>query len=151
VSGEVNGRTPAEELQQFKTLLGTATFHRIQREVWKRFSPKAPPLNSQGDLAPLALFGIWDQLILALREASKRQAYEKESATPNASISGPLWELNKNGVLWTATIRFRVEGQWEVAIIRNGQRAQVQQFGSRKQADAWADNQCIELTMGWKA
>src|SRR5262245_17421419 len=92
------------QLRELRELLGESTFQRIQREVWGQFSFKAPPINRDGNLAPLALFGVWNELIQALRDAAKRLRRDKESASRIAPVSGPLWELLKSGVTWSATL-----------------------------------------------
>lgn len=143
--------TQAQQLQQLRDRLGETTFQRIQHDVWKRFSPQPPPIDTQGNLAPLALFGIWDELVEALNEAVKRRAHENELTSRAKRAGGPLWELLKNGVTWSATMDFRNERLgWEVVISRNGQRFNVQQFVNREKAEAWSDKECIEIAMGWK-
>ena len=143
--------TQAQHLQQLRDRLGETTFQRIQRDVWKRFSPQPPPIDTQGNLAPLALFGIWDELVEALNETIKRRAHENELTSRTQQTGGPLWEMLKNGVTWSANMDFRGERLgWEVVLSRNGQRFNVQQFVNREKAEAWADKECIEIAMGWK-
>jgi hypothetical protein len=99
----------------------------------------------------LAIFEIWDELIHALRQAARRLAHERELASRIMPTRGPLWELLKNGVQWSATLDFLSDHQrWEVVITRNRERSQVQQFVTREKADAWADKECVEIAMGWK-
>ena len=85
------GKTQSDQLQQLRELVGESTFQKIQRHIWKQFSPKAPPINSDGNLAPLALFGIWDELIHALREEEKRLARDQKAGSRIARARGPLW------------------------------------------------------------
>jgi hypothetical protein len=106
---EMRPETQAERLEHFRDWLGESAFQRIQRDVWRRFCPKKPPITNQGVLAPPALHIIFDELIKALREAAKHQAHLKELARRVRLPSGPLWELLKNGVYWSATLSFRTE------------------------------------------
>ena len=145
------GKTQDEQLQQLRGRLGNTTFQRIQREVWTRFSRQPPPTNSDGTLAPLALFGIWDELIEALREGVKRQVREREATSRMQATGGLLWELLKDGVRWSATLNVRSEHPgWEVVVTRKGRRFHTYQFLTREKAEAWADKECIEIAMGWK-
>jgi hypothetical protein len=143
-------KTQAEQVQHLRELVGESTFQRVQRAVWKRFSPKPPPIDGAGSLAPLALFAIWDELIHELQEVAERQSATKESAS-GTSASEPLWELVKGGVTWTAVLTFRRAVQrWEVVITRNGQRSRSQEFGTHANADEWANTPCVEIAKGWK-
>jgi hypothetical protein len=145
------GKTQAEQLQHFRDLLGEQMFQRVQDKVWKRFSLKAAPIGPDGALTPLALFGVWGELHDAMREAVKRQGHEKEFASRAKPVNGPIWELLKNGVTWSASLHFRRDHRdWEVVIKRNGQCDRVERFATRERADTWADKQCVEITAGWK-
>jgi hypothetical protein len=146
------GKTQAEELQHFRDLLGEQMFQRVQGNVWKQFSFKAAPIGPDGALMPLALFSVWDELRDAMREAVKRQGYEKEFASRASPVNGPIWELLKNGVTWSASLHFRRDhSDWEVVIKRNGQGARVERFATRERADTWADKQCAEIAVGWRS
>jgi hypothetical protein len=151
VAADSIGKTQAEQLQHFRDLLGDEAFQRIQVDVWKQFSFKAVPLGRDGMLTPLALFSIWDELRQALAEAVKRRGHESEFASRAKAITGPIWELLKDGVTWSARLQFRRDHRdWEVVIMRNGQRTQVERFATCERADTWADKQCIEIAAGWK-
>jgi len=142
----------AQQLQRLRDLLGEAAFQEIQRDVWKQFSPKVPPLNGEGTLAPLALFAIWDELFDALQAAEKKLMRDQEDAAQMKPADRLLWQLLKNGVPWAATLTFRrTDQRWEVVITRNRHRTRVQQFVNREKAEAWADDECTEIAMGWKA
>jgi len=144
-------RTQSDQLQHFRDLLGEQTFQRIQRDVWKQFSLKAAPIGRDGLLTPLALFSVWDELRHALREVVKRQGHEKELSSRAKPVSGPIWELVKDGVTWSATRHFRRDHRdWEVVIKRNGQRMLIERFATCERAENWADHQCIEIAAGWK-
>lgn len=51
---------------------------------------QAEQLRSDGLLAPLALFTVWDELLHALREAVKRLGREKELASRAKPKDGSL-------------------------------------------------------------
>lgn len=143
------GNRQAEQIEELRNQLRESTFQRVQHEVWKRFSPKTPPINGDGNLAPLALFSVFDELLGALRKAVKQQAREIEMASQPIPTSGPLWELLKDGVQWAAALNYRGQ-QWEVEITRNGEPSQLGRFFRREKAEAWADNECVQIAMGWK-
>jgi hypothetical protein len=143
-------KTQAEQLQHFRDLLGEQTFQRVQDNVWKQFSFRAAPIGPDGSLTPLALFSVWDELRDAMHQAIKRQGHEREFASRTKPVNGPIWELLKNGVTWSASLHFRPDHRdWEVAIKRNGQCARVERFATRERADTWADKQCVGIALGW--
>jgi len=145
------GKSQAEQLQHFRDLLGEEIFQRVQGNVWKQFSFRVAPIGPDGALRPLALFSVWDELCDALRDAVKRQGYEKEFASRVKPLNGPIWELLKNGVTWSASLHFRRDQRdWEVVIKRNAECVRVERFATRERADTWADKQCVEIAAGWK-
>ncbi len=146
------GNTQAEQLEHLRELLGETTFQRIQRDVWQQFSFKAAPMGSNGVLAPLALFAVWDELLQALCDAVTRVGRDNELASRPRPTDGLLWELLKDGVTWSATLWFRRDrGDWEVSIRRSGMYHRFEQFATSEKAEAWADKECIEISMGWKS
>jgi hypothetical protein len=57
----------------------------------------------------------------------------------------------KTGVKWAAILTFRDdEHAWEVVLLRNDQRRSTRRFSRREKAEAWADQQCLEVSTGWK-
>jgi hypothetical protein len=148
---EVIDPAQTERLQRLRNLLGEARFQHIQREVWKHFSLTVPPVDREGHLAPPALVDIFDELVHALAEATKQLARDKEIASRLSPTSGPVWELRKWGVTWSATLNLRSDHRgWDVVITRNGQRLQIRRFLHREKAEAWADEECVEIALGWK-
>lgn len=61
-----------------------------------------------------------------------------------------LWELRKDGVIWSAELSALGGGSgWEVRILREGTLFASERFVLMSSAAAWADAKCADVARGW--